>query len=82
MLAALENLGVNISALVAGLGIGGVAVALAGQSILADLFASIAITLDKPFAIGDFISVDDFQDPSNMWDSRPLWFAASTASRS
>jgi small-conductance mechanosensitive channel len=55
----LENLGVDISALVAGLGIGGIAVALAVQSILGDLLASLSILLDKPFVIGDYLSVDD-----------------------
>ncbi len=55
MLAVLDNLGVNITTLVASLGIGGVAVALAVQTILSDLFASIAIGLDKPFEPGDFI---------------------------
>jgi len=54
-LATLDNLGVNITALVAGLGIGGIAAGLALQNILSDLFASLAIVLDKPFAIGDFI---------------------------
>jgi len=58
LLLALDNLGVNITGLVAGLGIGGIAVALALQSILGDLFASLSIALDKPFAIGDFIVVD------------------------
>jgi small-conductance mechanosensitive channel len=46
---------------VASLGIGGIAVALAVQNILGDLFASLSITLDKPFSIGDFIVVGDFQ---------------------
>ena len=55
LLAMLDNLGVNITALVASLGIGGVAVALAVQTILSDLFASISIGLDKPFEVGDFI---------------------------
>ncbi|OZI22978.1 mechanosensitive ion channel protein MscS [Bordetella genomosp. 7] len=55
VLAMLDNLGVNITALVASLGIGGVAVALAVQTILSDLFASISIGLDKPFEVGDFI---------------------------
>jgi small-conductance mechanosensitive channel len=59
VLLALDNLGVNISALVAGLGIGGVAVALALQNILGDLFASLSIVLDKPFVVGDFIVVGD-----------------------
>ncbi len=55
----LDNLGVNITAMVAGLGIGGIAVALAAQNILGDLFASASIVLDKPFVLGDFIIVDD-----------------------
>jgi small-conductance mechanosensitive channel len=55
----LDNLGVNITALVASLGIGGVAVALAVQNILGDIFASLSIALDKPFVIGDFIIVGD-----------------------
>ncbi|MDD4240674.1 MAG: mechanosensitive ion channel family protein [Smithellaceae bacterium] len=54
----LDNLGVNITGLVAGLGIGGIAVALAVQNILGDLLASLSIVLDKPFVIGDFIVVD------------------------
>ena len=59
LLMILDNLGVDITTLVASLGIGGIAVALAVQNILGDLFASLSIVLDKPFAIGDFISVDD-----------------------
>jgi small-conductance mechanosensitive channel len=55
----LENLGFNITTLVASLGIGGVAVALATQNILGDLFASLSIMLDKPFELGDFIIVGD-----------------------
>ncbi len=58
-LLALDNLGVNVTALVAGLGVGGIAIALAVQNILGDLFASLAIILDKPFVVGDFINVDD-----------------------
>jgi small-conductance mechanosensitive channel len=54
----LENYGKNVSALVTGLGIGGVAVAFVLQSILGDLFASVSIVLDKPFAIGDAISMN------------------------
>lgn len=56
----LDNFGVNVTALVAGLGIGGVAVALAVQKILSDLFASVSIVLDKPFVVGDFIIVDSY----------------------
>jgi small-conductance mechanosensitive channel len=60
LLLALSNLGVDITALVAGLGIGGIAVALAMQNILGDLFASLSIVIDKPFVIGDFVVVDDY----------------------
>ena len=59
LLMMLDNLGVNITTLVASLGIGGIAVALAVQNILGDLFASLSIVLDKPFVIGDFITVDE-----------------------
>lgn len=58
-LLALDNLGVNITALVAGLGIGGIAIALAVQTILGDLLASLSITLDKPFEVGDWLRIDD-----------------------
>lgn len=58
LLLALDNLGVDVTALITGLGIGGIAVALAMQNILGDLFASMSITLDKPFVPGDFIVVD------------------------
>ncbi len=51
----LSNLGVNIGALLAGLGVGGIAVALAAQNILGDLLASLSIVLDKPFVVGDFV---------------------------
>lgn len=54
-LLALDNFGVNINALVAGLGIGSVAIALALQNILGDVFCSVSILLDKPFEVGDFI---------------------------
>jgi len=59
LLLALDNLGVNVTALVTGLGVGGVAVALAVQSILGDLFASLSIVIDKPFVLGDTISAAD-----------------------
>jgi small-conductance mechanosensitive channel len=59
VLMVLDNFAVNITTLVASLGIGGVAVALATQNILGDLFASLSIMLDKPFEIGDFIIVGD-----------------------
>ncbi|MGD2073835.1 MAG: mechanosensitive ion channel family protein [Gammaproteobacteria bacterium] len=60
LLLALDNLGFNVTALIAGLGVGGVAVALAVQNILGDLFASLSILIDKPFVMGDFIIVDDY----------------------
>jgi small-conductance mechanosensitive channel len=56
----LDNLGINVSALVAGLGVGGIAVALATQNILGDLFSSLSITLDQPFQVGDNVTVDTF----------------------
>lgn len=55
----LSNLGINITSVFAGLGIGGIAVALALQNILTDLFSSFAIYFDKPFEVGDFIIVGD-----------------------
>lgn len=55
----LDNLGINITAAVAGLGVGGVAVALAAQAVLGDAFSSFAIFMDKPFQVGDFIIVGD-----------------------
>lgn len=61
LLVAIDNLGYDVTALITGLGIGGVAVALAVQNILGDLFASLAIVLDKPFVIGDTLTVDDYQ---------------------
>lgn len=59
LLITLSNLGINVTALITGLGIGGIAVALALQSVFSDLFSSLAIVLDKPFVIGDFIIVGD-----------------------
>jgi small-conductance mechanosensitive channel len=56
----LDNLGVNVTTLIAGLGVGGIAVALAAQNVLGDLFASLSIVLDKPFVVGDSIAVADF----------------------
>jgi small-conductance mechanosensitive channel len=61
LLVALDNLGFNVTALVTGLGVGGVAVALATQNILGDLFASLSIVVDKPFVIGDLITVGEQQ---------------------
>jgi small-conductance mechanosensitive channel len=54
----LDNLGVNVTALVAGLGIGGIAIGLAAQGIFSDLFAALAILFDKPFRRGDTIRYD------------------------
>ncbi|MEO7071711.1 MAG: hypothetical protein ABI300_01580, partial [Rhodanobacter sp.] len=59
LLAFLSNVGVDVTTLAASLGIGGVAVALALQNILGDLFSSIAIGLDKPFEVGQFIAFGD-----------------------
>jgi small-conductance mechanosensitive channel len=57
----LANMGVNVTSLVAGLGIGGIAIALALQNILGDLFSSFAIFFDKPFQVGDFIIMDQYK---------------------
>lgn len=55
----IDNLGYNVTTLIAGLGIGGIAIALAAQAILGDLFSYFVIFFDRPFEIGDFIIVDD-----------------------
>ena len=60
-LAALTSLNVQIRPILTGLGIGGLAVALAVQNILGDLFAAIAIVVDKPFVVGDSISVENYR---------------------
>ncbi len=57
----LSNLGVNISTLITGLGVGGIAVALAAQAILGDAFSSFTISLDKPFEIGDYVVIDSLK---------------------
>jgi small-conductance mechanosensitive channel len=59
LLVTLDNMGVSITTLVAGLGITGIAVALGVQSVFKDVFASLSIIVDKPFVIGDFIAVGD-----------------------
>lgn len=59
VLLALDNLGFDVTALVAGLGVGGIAIALATQNILGDLFSSLSIVVDKPFVVGDTITVND-----------------------
>lgn len=56
----LSNLGIKITTIIAGLGVGGIAVALALQRILGDLFSSLSIVLDKPFVVGDFIIIDQY----------------------
>lgn len=56
----LDNVGFKISTVIAGLGIGGVAVALAAQAVLKDLFSYFSIVFDRPFEVGDFIIVDDY----------------------
>ena len=60
LLMVMSNLGINITALVAGLGIGGIAIALAVQNVLGDLLGALSIVLDKPFVVGDFIAVGEF----------------------
>jgi small-conductance mechanosensitive channel len=60
LLAMLANLGINVTTFVASLGIGGIAIALAVQNVLGDLFASLSIAIDKPFEVGDSISVPEF----------------------
>jgi len=60
-LAALSALDIRIKPLLTGLGIGGLAVALAVQNILGDLFAAIAIVVDKPFVVGDAISIENYR---------------------
>lgn len=56
----LDNLGIDMTTLFAGLGIGGLAIALAVKNVLSDLLSSFSIMLDKPFEVGDFIVVDDY----------------------
>ena len=60
LLLALDNLGFDVTALIAGLGVGGIAVGLALQNVLQDTFASLSIVLDRPFVVGDFVVVGDF----------------------
>lgn len=61
ILSTLANFGHDVSTLVAGLGIGGVAIALATKSLLEDLFSSLSIVLDKPFLVGDYISIGEWE---------------------
>jgi small-conductance mechanosensitive channel len=60
LLLVLQNLGVEITAILAGVSVGGIAVALAVQNVLGDLFGSLSIILDKPFVIGDFIVIGEY----------------------
>ena len=64
-LLALENLDIHVGPLLAGLGIGGIALALAVQTVLSDLLASLSIALDKPFGVGDFLVIDDCHRPNS-----------------
>ncbi len=66
LLLTLSNFGVDITALIAGLGVGGIAIAFALQSVLKDLFASLSILLDKPFVVGDFIIFDEYMGTVEM----------------
>ncbi|MBI2407042.1 MAG: mechanosensitive ion channel family protein [Gemmatimonadetes bacterium] len=61
VLLALQNYGVNITTLITGLGVGGIAIALAVQNVLGDLFAALSIVLDKPFLVGDYVVVDQLE---------------------
>lgn len=60
VLSALQQLGFEVTSLIASLGVGGIAIALALQNILGDLFASITILLDKPFVVGDAVQIGEF----------------------
>lgn len=56
----LHNMGIQVATMITGLGVGGIAIALAIQNILGDLFSSLSIILDKPFVVGDFIIIDEW----------------------
>ena len=60
LLVALDTAGIEITTIITGLGIGGIAIALAVQNVLGDLFSALSIVLDRPFVVGDFIVVDTF----------------------
>ena len=60
LLLTLENLGIDITGLAAGLGIGGIAIALAAQSVLGDLFSAFSIYIDQPFVLGDYLTVGNY----------------------
>jgi small-conductance mechanosensitive channel len=57
----MDNLGIDVTTLLAGVGVGGIAVALATQSVLGDIFNSLSIVLDKPFEVGDYVVVGDIR---------------------
>jgi small-conductance mechanosensitive channel len=59
----LDNIGVNVTGLVAGLGVGGIAIGLAAQGIFSDLFAALSIIFDKPFRVGDVITYQGKEGP-------------------
>lgn len=77
----LDNLGVSISTLLAGLGVTGIAVALATQQVMGDLFASLSILLDKPFLLGDSITVDAYSGTVERIGMRSTWLRSSTGER-
>ena len=65
LLLILQNLGINVTSLIASLGIGGLAIALALQSVLSDMFSSFSLYIDKPFKAGDFIEAQGFMGTVN-----------------
>ena len=73
VLLALANLGVNVTALLAGLGVGGIAVALALQSVLKDLMGALSIVINKPFLVGDTIEVGPFLGEVRKVGMRSTW---------
>src|SRR5215210_3218926 len=73
LLLALGNLGVNVTALLAGLGVGGIAVALALQSVLKDLMGALSIIINKPFLVGDTIEVNGFLGEVRKVGMRATW---------
>ena len=78
----LDNLGFRITTVVAGLGIGGIALALAAQAILGDLFGYFVILFDRPFEIGDFVVVGDYTGTIERFGIEQRGSPASAASRS
>lgn len=82
LLSILANVGVDITALVASLGVGGIAIALAVQTVLSDVFASLSIGFDKPFEIGDFVVFNDVAGTIEHIGLKPPASVASAANRS